>query len=58
MFRAKVQICAEKLLIAVETLEILHTGPNLPKYLLPGQTLFSHKLSQLNWLETLIFIVV
>ena len=55
MRRTLQEICAEEFIVAFNALESLHLRPDLPEYLLPGQALFPHKLSQLLGLEVKVF---
>ena len=48
MFRTNIQVSAKKVLVAVDTIKSLHSAKYLPKDLLPGQTLLTHELSQMN----------
>ena len=48
MFRTELQVCAKKVIFAVDTIKSLDGSFDLPKDLFPGQTLLTHELSQMN----------
>lgn len=52
------QLGANKILVTLNALEKLHTGPYFPKYLLPRQAYLVHESGQLHRQKVLVFLMV
>ena len=48
MFRTELQVCAKKVIFAVDTIKSLDSSTDFPKDFFPGQALLTHELSQMN----------